>query len=40
MPVIVTLLPYKSVTMNLQCYVISFAVYWIIVFALKRLPVL
>ena len=39
MPVIVTLLPCKSVTMNLQCYPILFTVYRIIV-ALKWLPAL
>ena len=31
MPIIVILLPCKSVTMNLLCYAISFAVYCIIV---------
>ena len=40
MPVIITLLPCKLVTMNLQCYMISFAVYCVIVVALKWLPAL
>ena len=37
--VTIILLPSKSVTMNLQYNMISFAAYCIIVFVLKRLPI-